>query len=150
LWPAPAALNFTRLSDWFAALNLVKSNHPDRSVISVLQGEGRALAMRVDFYGIYRPIVGTKSIEVEDGLSVRQVLDAVVARYPALRDELLDADGRLYPWVPVYVNGRNPRLSIDGLDRPIGAAEVISIFSPIASGKINVEETRRLQGGETR
>ena len=103
--------------------------------------------MQVDFYGIYRPIVGGKSIEVEDGLSVRQVLAVVVARYPALRDELLDAEGRLYPWVPVYVNGRNPRLSTDGLDRPIGADDVLSIFSPIASGKINVEEAGKSLGG---
>lgn len=92
-------------------------------------------------------MVGTKSIEVDDGLTVRQVLAKVVERYPVLRDELLDRDGQLYPWIPLYVNGRNPRLWADGLDRPIGAGEVLSIFSPIASGKINVEETNRLQGG---
>jgi hypothetical protein len=42
--------------------------------------------VRVDFYGIYRPVVGTKSIEVEDGLAVRQVLAEVVTRYPTLRE----------------------------------------------------------------
>jgi molybdopterin synthase sulfur carrier subunit len=105
--------------------------------------------MRVDFYGIYRPMVGAKTIEVGAGLNLRQVLDAVVTRYPLLRAELLDQGGQLYPWIPLYVNGRNPRLFADGLDRPIGAAEVVSIFSPIASGKINVEETRKSQGDET-
>ena len=99
--------------------------------------------MRVDFYGIYRPIVGTKSIEFEDGLSVRQVLDAIVTRYPPLRVELLDAHGELYPWVPATVNGRNPRLLVDGLDRLLGVADVLSIFSPIASGKINVEDIKK-------
>jgi molybdopterin converting factor small subunit len=98
--------------------------------------------MRVDFYGIYRPIVGAKSIEVEDGLSVRQVLKIVVTRYPALSEELLDASGRLYPWVPVYVNGRNPRLWGDGLDRPMGTGDVLSIFSPLASGRLNVEDIK--------
>lgn len=106
--------------------------------------------MRVDFYGIYRPMVGARSIELEDGLSVRQALSIIVARYAALRVELLDRDGQLNPWIPLYVNGRNPRLRADGLDRPVGAEEVLSIFSPIASGKINVEETKRLQGGEMR
>jgi molybdopterin converting factor small subunit len=101
----------------------------------------------VDFYGIYRPIVGARSIEVDDGLAVRQVLAMVVARFPALRDELLDRDGQLYPWIPLYVNGRNPRLWAEGLDRPIGAADVLSIFSPISSGKINVEEAGQSQGG---
>ena len=80
--------------------------------------------MRVDFYGIFRPIVGVKSIEVENDLNLRQVLAHIVARYPALRAELLDEQGRLYPWIPLYVNGRNPRLWADGLERPIGAAEV--------------------------
>jgi len=105
--------------------------------------------MRVDFYGIFRPIVGVKSIEVENDLNLRQVLAHIVARYPALRAELLDEQGRLYPWIPLYVNGRNPRLWADGLERPIGAADVVSIFSPIASGKINVEAAQKLRGDET-
>jgi MoaD family protein len=102
--------------------------------------------MRVDFYGIYRQMVGTKSIELDDGLTVRAALTLIVARYPALREELLDREGQLYPWIPLYVNGRNPRLLADGLDRSIGAGDVLSIFSPIASGKINVEDSRKLQG----
>jgi molybdopterin synthase sulfur carrier subunit len=106
--------------------------------------------VRVDFYGIYRPIVGAKSIAVEDGLTVRQVVEVVVARFPALREELLDRDGQLYPWIPLYLNGRNPRLWADGLDRPVGAADVLSVFSPISSGKINVEEANQLQGDQTR
>lgn len=103
--------------------------------------------MHVEFYGVYRPIVGAKSIEVE-AVNLRQMLDAVAARYPQLRTELLDEGGRLYPWIPLYVNGRNPRLWADGLDRPIGVAEVVSIFSPIASGKINVEAARKSKGEE--
>jgi molybdopterin synthase sulfur carrier subunit len=105
--------------------------------------------MRVDFYGVYRPIVGMKTTEVEAGQNLRQVLDVIVTRYPPLRVELLDASGQLYPWIPLYVNGRNPRLWADGLDRPIGAADVLSIFSPIASGKINVENAQKTQGVET-
>lgn len=104
--------------------------------------------MRVDFYGVYRPIVGVKSIEFENDLSLRQVLEVVVTRYPLLRAELLDEGGQLYPWIPLYIDGRNPRLFADGLERPIGAAEVVSIFSPIASGKINVEAARKSKGEE--
>ena len=107
------------------------------------------MSVRIDFYGIYRPIVGEKTIEVEAGLSLRQVLDIIVTRFPSLRAELLDERGLLYPWIPLYLNGRNPRLWADGLDRPIGAADVLSIFSPIASGKINVEESRNFQGDKT-
>lgn len=106
--------------------------------------------MRVEFYGIYRPIVGDKSIEFEDDLTLRQLLEQIVTRYPALRSELLDERGQLHPWIPLYVNGRNPRLWADGLERPIGAADVLSIFSPMASGKINVEDTKKLLGDKSR
>jgi MoaD family protein len=107
------------------------------------------LNVRVDFYGIYRPIAGGKTIEfeLERGATLRDLLAAVVERFPALREELLDREDQLYPWIPLYVNGRNPRLWAEGLDRPIGAAEVLSIFSPISSGKINVEEAGQSQGG---
>ena len=107
------------------------------------------MSVRVDFYGIYRPMVGASSIEIDDGLSVRQMLAIIVARYPSLRDELLDRDGQLYPWIPLYLNGRNPRLWADGLDRPIGPEDVLSIFSPIASGKINVEKANQILGDES-
>jgi sulfur-carrier protein len=109
------------------------------------------LSVSVDFYGIYRPIVGGKTIEfeLEGRATIRDLLEVVVARFPALRVELLDRDRQLYPWIPLYVNGRNPRLWAEGLDRPIGAADVLSIFSPISSGKINVEEVNHLQGDET-
>jgi molybdopterin converting factor small subunit len=103
------------------------------------------LSTRVDFYGVYRPIVGAKSIAVDDGLTVRQALALIVTRFPALGDELLDRAGQLCPWIPLYVNGRNPRLWADGLDQPIGTGDVLSIFSPIASGKINVEDSRKHQ-----
>jgi sulfur-carrier protein len=110
------------------------------------------LSTRVDFYGIYRPIAGGKTIEfeLERGATLRDLLEAVVVRFPPLRIELLDRAGQLYPWIPLYINGRNPRLWAEGLDRPIGAADVLSVFSPIASGKINVEESRNLQRDETR
>jgi molybdopterin synthase sulfur carrier subunit len=104
--------------------------------------------MRVDFYGIYRPVAGGKSInfELQPTATVRDLLNAIVERFPALRAELLDRDGALYPWIPLYVNGRNPRLQANGLDRPLEGTDIISLFSPIASGKINVEETKRLAG----
>jgi MoaD family protein len=108
------------------------------------------LIVRVDFYGVYRPIAGGKTIEfeLERGATLRDLLEAVVVRFSPLRIELLDRDGQLYPWIPLYVNGRNPRLWAEGLDRPIGAADVLSIFSPISSGKINVEEANQLQGDQ--
>jgi sulfur-carrier protein len=101
--------------------------------------------MRVDFYGIYRPIAGGKSIEFDADCSstVRDVLEAIIARFPFLRDELFDARGNLFAYLPIYVNGRNPRLLANGLDTRLKPEDVLSIFSPIASGKINVEDIQK-------
>ena len=100
--------------------------------------------MRVDFYGVYRPIVGRKSIElgIKRDATVRDALNSIVARFPSLRNELLDAEGNFYPYVPLYVNGRNPRLLSHGVDTILQPEDVLSIFSPIASGRLNVEDIK--------
>ena len=101
--------------------------------------------MRVDFDGVYRPIVGSKSIELEikrGGSTVRDALNSIVARFPLLRNELLDADGNLHPYVPLFVNGRNPRLLSRGVDTVLQPEDTLSIFSPIASGRLNVEDIK--------
>jgi MoaD family protein len=100
--------------------------------------------MKVNFYGIYRPIVGGKTIEFdgEGGLSVRQLIEAIVLRFAVMRDEMLDQSGQLYAYFPIYVNGRNARLLRDGLDTPLTSDDVVSIFSPLASGRLNVEDIK--------
>ncbi len=101
--------------------------------------------MKVNFYGIYRPIVGGKTIEFDgDGaLSVRQLIDAIALRFAAMRDEMLDQHGQLYAYFPIYVNGRNARLLAHGLDTLLDARDVVSVFSPLASGRLNVEDIKR-------
>ncbi len=97
--------------------------------------------MRVEFYGVYRSLAGGKTLEVESspGLTVRDILLKVCARFPALKEELFDERGELYAYIPVYVNGRNPRLLKNGLDIPLQPDDVLSLFSPISSGRMNVE-----------
>lgn len=72
----------------------------------------------------------------------RKLVDLIVNRYPEAAFHLLDDRGQLRKDVPVYVDGRNPRLLKDGIDTPLHSESVVSFFSPIASGKINVEILR--------
>ena len=58
-----------------------------------------------------------------EGETVRQVLDDVTARYPALRANLFEQDD-LSPFVNVYV-GRDDVRTLEGLDTPVGASSVI-------------------------
>ncbi len=92
--------------------------------------------MKVNFFAAYREIVGGKTIEIEleHDTTVRDLLEAIVTRFPPLRDELLDARGELYPWIPLSLNGRNPRLLSSGVDSILQPDDVLSIFTPLASG----------------
>ncbi|MBI2331561.1 MAG: hypothetical protein HYU84_05260 [Chloroflexi bacterium] len=74
--------------------------------------------------------------------SFRKLLALLVEKYPETAFHLLDANGNLRPDVPIYVDGRNPRLSSIGMDAPLMPDSVISFFSPISSGKLNVEVLR--------
>ena len=100
--------------------------------------------MRVEFYGVYRTIAGNKTIEIESthGMTARQALHMICTRYPALRDELFNEHGDVYAYIPLYVNGRNPRLLASGLNTMLQPNDMLSLFSPISSGKMNVETLR--------
>ena len=108
--------------------------------------------MMVNLYGIYRDLAGGKTIELEiaPASTTRQLLTALVRHCPQLRPELLDEHGNLYAHVPVFLNGRNPRLLDSGLDTVLMPEDVLSVFSPIASGRLNVEDIQQavVQSGQ--
>ena len=102
--------------------------------------------MIVNLYGVYRLVAGKKTLEIEitPGLSIRGTLDLVTVQVPDLRGEIFDLQGDVFSYIPIYINGRNPRLLEGGFDRVVHPTDVLSIFSPISSGRINVEEARQL------
>ncbi len=89
-------------------------------------------------------MVGRTSMDVVDSRikTLRNLLDLLLAKYPDLRSYLLDGYDELRQDVPIFVNGRNPRLTKAGINLQLEQDGVISIFSPISSGKMNVEVMR--------
>ena len=57
------------------------------------------------------------------GETVREVLEDISSRYPALESQLFE-DGDLAPFVNVYVGGEDVR-TLDGLDTRVNGASVI-------------------------
>ncbi len=99
--------------------------------------------MQLRFYANMRTSVGRSSLEISgDVASFRDLLTVLVEQYPDTAFHLLDLHGNLRPDVPVYVDGRNPRLTAAGIDTPLKPDSTVSFFSPISSGKINVEVLR--------
>ena len=56
-----------------------------------------------------------------DGATVGAVLEALVAQHPALRGQLLSADGDLHRFVNVYLNDQDVRY-LDALATPVDGA----------------------------
>ncbi|MBI5822991.1 MAG: MoaD/ThiS family protein [Chloroflexi bacterium] len=101
--------------------------------------------MQIRFYANMRTTVGRASLEIngDDVHSFRKLLALLVEQYPETASHLLDLNGNLRPDVPVYVDGRNPRLTPLGVDTPLQPDSTVSFFSPISSGKMNVEVLKR-------
>jgi molybdopterin converting factor small subunit len=101
--------------------------------------------MQVRFYANMRTIVGQEIFEVTDldgDETLRGLLNVLIDHFPNVRPYLFNSKNDLLPDVPIFVNGRNPRLENLGVDMRLGVDDVISMFSPISSGKMNVEVMR--------
>ena len=92
--------------------------------------------MRVRFYATFRPIVGGKEQELDlaPGASVQQLVDAILERWPALREHLLDEDGSLSRRVNVFVDGRGVRWLPEGLATELHEAHQVDVFPAVAGG----------------
>jgi molybdopterin converting factor small subunit len=75
---------------------------------------------------------GLASVTV-DGATIGEVFNALVAKYPGLRGNLLDDSGGLHKFVNVYKDDDDIRY-LDGLDTKVGAGDEISILPAVAGG----------------
>ena len=88
---------------------------------------------RVFIPTVLRPNVGgAKSLDV-GGETIRDVVDALVDRHPALKPQLLTDDGDLNRFVNVYVNGQDVRY-LQGLDTPVVTADEVRLLPAMAGG----------------
>jgi len=106
--------------------------------------------MQIKFYANMRTIIGISSLDVDDTRvnTFRELVYHLIERYPDAKQHLLDANDNLRQDVPVYVDGRNPRLASVGLDTTLKPDSVVSFFSPLSSGKMNVEVLREPNSGK--
>jgi sulfur-carrier protein len=92
--------------------------------------------MKVNFYATLRAIAGAKTIDfsVNEGVTAQELLDAILERFPAMRKELLDADGHLFGHVHFFINGRDVQFLDGSLDRIIAPEDVINVFPAVGGG----------------
>jgi molybdopterin synthase sulfur carrier subunit len=75
---------------------------------------------------------GQKQVEL-DGGNVRELVDALVVKFPALRQQLLADDGQLNRFVNVYVNGQDVRY-LNGLETAVGERDEVRLLPAMAGG----------------
>ena len=93
------------------------------------------MVIQVKVYATLRPIIGSDTIPVQTqpGQTIQDLLDELVARWPELRQELLDKDGNLLNKIHIFINGR--RISyLEGVNTVIPEGANINIFPPVGGG----------------
>jgi molybdopterin converting factor small subunit len=74
---------------------------------------------------------GVREVPAEGG-SVRELLDDLMGRFPALRPQLVEDDD-IAPFVNVYVEGEDVR-TLDGIDTPVREGSTVILLPAMAGG----------------
>ena len=74
---------------------------------------------------------GAREVEARGG-TVRELLDDLMSRFPALRGQLLEEDD-LAPFVNVYVEGEDVRTK-NGLETAVDESSLIILLPAMAGG----------------
>jgi molybdopterin converting factor small subunit len=80
-----------------------------------------------------RDLFETSAAEPVDAATVDEALAVLEARYPGLRDRLLEPDGRPRPLVQMYVN-MEPLAALGGMQAAVRAGDVVWVIPAVAGG----------------
>ena len=87
----------------------------------------------VKFPAVLRANVGGAREVDADGETIGDVLDALVATYPSLKDQLFTEDGELNRFVNVYLNGQDVRY-LDGRATAVDNRDEVRLLPAMAGG----------------
>jgi molybdopterin synthase sulfur carrier subunit len=92
--------------------------------------------MEINFYATLRQITGQKTVrfEMPNGVTVQEMMDVVLERYPAMREVMFDEEGNLYGHVHVFINGRDAPYLDNELETIISADDKVDIFPAVGGG----------------
>ena len=91
------------------------------------------MAVEVRRPTVLRSQAGGASVVTVDGGTVGEVLAKLVAEYPGLAGQVVQADGSLHKFVNIYVDDDDVRY-LDGVDTPVPDGAEVSILPAVAGG----------------
>jgi molybdopterin converting factor small subunit len=90
----------------------------------------------VRFPALMKFYVDNQSEFYVHGSTVAELLDNILARYPALKLHLFDSNGDLRRHFNIFVNGVHLR-ELDGLNTPLQEDDKVILMASAAGGGIN-------------
>ena len=92
--------------------------------------------MQVHLYATFRLLAGEKTLDIQlpDGATVEQVVQAVVERCPVLRTHWFDDAGEIYAHVHIFVDGEDVQNLPLGIHTSLAQQAVLDFFPPVAGG----------------
>ncbi len=92
--------------------------------------------MVVNFYASLRQVVGAKSVvfSLNEGATVRQLVEEMIRSFPELKQELLNEKGELYRHVHIIVNGMDASFLENGMDSVLSLDDIIVVFPAVGGG----------------
>ena len=75
---------------------------------------------------------GSREVEVAGG-TIGEIIEGLIATYPALRDQLLTPDGELNRFVNVYLDGQDVRY-LKGRETPVTERDEVRLLPAMAGG----------------
>lgn len=92
--------------------------------------------MKVNFFATLRDIAGGKTIEfdVDQGATAQELLEKIIERFPLMKKDLLDAEGRMYGHVHFFINGRDVQFTDDGFQTKIMQEDTVNVFPAVGGG----------------
>jgi molybdopterin converting factor small subunit len=92
--------------------------------------------MQVNFYATFRLRAGVRSLTLElpEGSTMRQAVQAILRNIPALRKDWVNAQGEIYPHVQGFINGEDVSTLPDGWDTVLGISDTLDFLPPVAGG----------------
>jgi molybdopterin synthase sulfur carrier subunit len=92
------------------------------------------MIVRVKAFASFREILGHDlSVNLEDGSTVRNLLDDLVSSRRQLKSAVFDESGGLRDHVVIMKNRKNIE-SLDGLDTMLREGDCLAILPPVAGG----------------
>lgn len=80
-----------------------------------------------------RTLTSNQRVVSAEGTTLQDLVEDLERQFPGIRGRLVDGDGRLHPFVNIFVDDQDVRL-LQGLGTPVAAQSDVSIIPAMAGG----------------